>query len=129
MSNFRPNTQQECEELDYAVWNPQGKSLDDLPFIFGFNNGGSPEMVSGALIAQDGTGLGGHICSHERYMHGDLGVTSGSRPDRHEGFQKHYPDGYVMDFVSHNEVMQHPVLVRAFELNDALRAASEEASD
>ena len=104
----------------YAVFNPHGKPVADLPVIYGFNNGGSPGWFSGALIAEDGTSLGGHICSHESFMYGDLGIRAGSRPDRHEAFQKHYPDGYRMTFVPHSRVMETPGLVRAFERNKAM---------
>jgi hypothetical protein len=108
-----------------AVFNPHNKLLSDLPVIYGFNNGGSAGFLSAVLIAEDGTGLGGHCCSHEYYMPSDLGVRAGSRPDRHEGFQKHYPDGYRMEFVSHGKVLAHPALARAFELNAELAKAAD----
>ena len=93
-----------CHLLDmegkgYAVFNPHDKPLKELPVIYGFNNGGSHQMLSGVLLAEDGTGLGDHCCSSESYMRHDLGILDGTRPDRHEDFQKHYPDGYRMDFV------------------------------
>lgn len=37
----------------------------------------------------------------------DLGILEGARPDRHEEFKKHYPDGYRMDFVPMTEVAAH----------------------
>lgn len=107
----------EMEGKPYAVFNPHNKPVDDLPVIFGFNNGGSSGWFSAQLIAEDGTGLGGHICSHEGYMRHDLGILEGTRADRHETFRKHYPDGYRMAFVSHDEVEQCQPLLKAFELN------------
>jgi hypothetical protein len=104
----------------YVVFNPQNKPLDELPWIIGFNNGGSPGWFDAQLIAEDGTGLGGHLCSHEGFMEHDLGILEGSRSDRHETFKKHYPDGYRMDFVSYSEVSSDPRLTKAFELNKAL---------
>ena len=83
--------------------------------IYGFNNGGSPGWFSGVLFAEDGTPLGGHICSHEGYMRGDLGIIEGYRPDRHEAFRQHYPDGYRMEFVSYGDVLSHPGLSAAIE--------------
>lgn len=107
----------------WAVFNPHDKPVDDLPVIYGFNNGGSPGWMSGVLLAEDGTGLGGHVCSHEFYMPGDLGVQEGSRPDRHNGFREHYPDGYRMAFVGAAEVKTHPGLDAAYQANQARRAA------
>jgi hypothetical protein len=108
------------DESRFAVFNPHNKPIEELPVIYGFNNGGSPGWYSGCLIAESGHGMGGHICSHEGFMYGDLGIIEGSRPDRHEGFQKHYPDGYRMSFVPANEVMAHAGLKAAYEKNQAL---------
>lgn len=104
----------------YAVYNPNNKPVEELPVIYGFNNGGSREWYQGEIIAQDGTFLGSHICSHEGFMYGDLGVLAGSRSDRHEDFKKHYPDGYRMDFVSYNNAKTHEGLQMAFANNKAL---------
>lgn len=100
-----------------AVFNPQDKAIDELPVIYGFNNGGSRNFLSAQLIAQDGTFLGGHLCSSEGYMPNDLGILEGSRLDRHEGFKKHYPDGYRMEFVSYNKCVAHSGLNKAIERN------------
>ncbi len=82
-----------------AIYNPLDKPVGELPVIYGFNNGGAPQFLSGALLAEDGECLGGHICSAEGYMPYDLGVIEGARPDRHETFREHYPVGFRMDFV------------------------------
>jgi len=105
----------------FAVSNPHNRPIEELPVIYGFNNGGSSGWMSACLIAEDGTGLGGHACSHEGYMPHDLGIIDGSRPDRHEKFRAHYPDGYRMDFVSYDDVPSHAGLKKAFELNDVKR--------
>ena len=103
----------------YAHFNPHNKPLHELPVIYGFNNGGGSDCLSAVLIAEDGTTLGGHICSHEGYMKHDLGILEGTRPDRHETFQKHYPDGYRMDFVGYSDVRGHAGLKSAFEKFEA----------
>lgn len=103
-----------------AIYNPHGKPVDELPVIYGFNNGGNPGWYSGVLIAEDGKCLGGHVCSHEGYMPHDLGIVEGSRPDRHEEFRKHYPDGYRMQFVPMAEVRGHRGLDAAYEKNHQL---------
>ena len=117
----------EMEGKGYAVFNPHDKPLGELPVIYGFNNGGGHQMLSAVLLAEDGTGLGGHCCSSEGYMRHDLGILADTRPDRHEGFQKHYPDGYRMDFISLDEVKAgtHEGLERAYKLN---QEKAEEAS-
>jgi len=101
----------------YAVYNPHNKPLDALPVIYGFNNGGGPYILRAVLLAEDGTCLGGHGCSAEGYMPHDLGVIDGSRPDRHEAFRQHYPDGYRMDFVPARDVKTHPGLEEAYRRN------------
>lgn len=113
--------------MEYAVYNPKNKPVDQLPVIYGFNNGGSDDWWTGVLMAEDGTCLGSHICSHESYMYGDLGIEVGTRPDRHEDFQKHYPEGYRMDFVSRKDVKKHEGLMKAFRLNKIQGEKAKEA--
>lgn len=110
----------ELEAIPYAVHNPNNLPIESLPVIFGFNNGGSDSWYSAVLIAENGACLGSHICSHEGYMRHDLGILEGSRPDRHEEFKKHYPDGYRMAFVSSSEVKTCEPLLLAFKLNKQL---------
>lgn len=114
---------------DTAVYNPHGKPVEELPVIYGWNNGGEPGWMSGELMAEDGTSLGGHVCSSEAYMLGDLGILEGFRGDRHETFRAHYPHGYRMAFVSKGDVRQHKGLMEAYRLNQQKRAKSEEAPD
>lgn len=109
--------QYELEGRKWAIYNPKELPVEDLPVIYGFNNGGSPGWFSAVLLAEDGTGLGSHICSHEGYMEHDLGILEGTRPDRHERFREHYPDGYRMEFISFDNVEAHPGLTEAYRLN------------
>lgn len=106
-----------------AIHNPHGKPVDALPIIYGFNNGGRTGWLEGALLAADGTLLGGHVCSSEGFMPCDLGVLDGSRPDRHETFRKHYPDGYRMEFVGYEAVRGCAGLMEAIERSNALAKA------
>jgi len=101
----------------WAVYNPHDKPLSDLPTIFGFNNGGGGGFLSAVLLAEDGTHLGGHGCSAEGYMPHDLGILAGARPDRHETFRAHYPDGYKMEFVGGAAVEAHAGLQLAYQAN------------
>ena len=118
------------EGKGWAVFNPHDKPIADLPVIYGFNNGGSPGWMSAVLLAEDGSGMGGHCCSSEAYMPHDLGVLDGSRPDRHEGFRKHYPDGYRMDFIGEEQVRArtHPGLELAYRRNQTKAAATTEGT-
>ena len=109
-----------------TIFNPNSKPVDDLPVIYGFNNGGSPGWLFAVLLAEDGTFLGSHLCSHEGFMPFDLGVAEGSRPDRHETFREHYPDGYRMEFVGASDVRSNLGLMAAYQRNqDQARAEGE----
>lgn len=107
----------------YASFNPHSKPLESLPVIYGFNNGGEPGWYHAQLLAEDGTALGGHLCSAEGYMPHDLGILEGSRPDRHEHFRAHYPDGYRMDFARFDD----PRIQEAYRLNQLQRPSDEAA--
>ncbi len=106
----------EMQGKGYAVYNPHNKPLNELPFIYGFNNGGPSSFLSAVLIAEDGTVLGGHACSSESYMRHDLGILEGTRPDRHETFKTHYPGGYKMDFIPLKDTWEHPGLLQTIKL-------------
>ena len=98
------------------------------PRIYAFSNvvGGGDGIA--CAMAEDGTILGSHWCSSEYYVPNDLGVNEGSRPDRHEDYKKHYPNGYKMEFVPASDVKTHEGLQRAFKLNreQGERAKAEE---
>lgn len=112
----------------FAIFNPHNKPVEELPTIYGFNNGGSYGFMDACLIAEDGTPLGGHICSSEGFMYGDLGILSGYRSDRHETFRAHYPDGYRMDFVPYDDVKEHAGLNAAItKIKDAPSLPSPES--
>lgn len=104
--------------LSVAVFNPHGKPVDELPVIYGFNNGGQYGWMQAVLVSEDGEELGGHTCSDESYMPADLGILDGTRPDRHEKFREKYPDGYRMEFVRRSECEAHDGLNRALEAHD-----------
>jgi hypothetical protein len=102
-----------------AVFNPHEKNIGELPVIYGFNHGGSEGWMSAVLISADGVVLGSHCCSSEAYMPSDLGVLDGTRPDRHQDFQKHYPDGYRMEFISFRDVRKSAGLMAAIAIFQA----------
>lgn len=100
-----------------AIFNPNQVSIEELPVIFAFSNSkGGGDGVAYAM-AEDGTVLGSHWCSHEGYVSYDLGVLEGVMEDRHEHYRMHYPNGYRMEFVSAAENLQHKKLQEAYRLN------------
>lgn len=119
----------EHEGRKWAVHNPESMALEDLPVIYGFNNGGSPGWYSAVVIAEDGKVLGGHCCSDEGYMEHDIGILEGSRPDRHEDFKKHYPSGYRMEFVATNALEGHAGLNAAIKRHQTAHEAEKAAEE
>ena len=93
--------------------------------IYAFSAVGGGDGIAYA-IAQDGTVLGSHWCSHDGFVPGDLGVTPGSRLDRHEHYAKHYPDGYEMEFVRSDKIETHAGLQEAIRLNNLQPEESED---
>lgn len=96
-----------------------------MPKIFCFSNvkGGGDGIA--VALAEDGTVLGTHWCSHEMYIPHDLGVNDGARPDRHEIYKAHYPQGYEMEFVPAWDVLTHKGLQAAVRLNQRPSEAAE----
>lgn len=88
------------------------------PKIYCFSNTTNGGDGMAYAMAEDGTVLGGHLCSHEGYVPHDLGVTPGTRPDRHQNdYSAHYPDGYEMEFIRAADVPGHEGLNAAMMLN------------
>ena len=85
--------------------------------IYCFSNVVGGGDGSAYAMADDGTVLGSHWCSHEGYVSHDLGVVEGSRPDRHETYAKHFPNGYEMEFVASRDIDGHTGLQEAMRLN------------
>jgi len=110
--------------MNNAIYNPQSLPVESLPVIYGFNNGGSMGFMHAQLLAEDGTPLGSHLCSSEGFMPGDLGILEGTRADRHEHFQAHYPNGYRMEFVSYDDVRGHEKLMAAIKLAEEAAKAN-----
>ena len=104
------------------IYNPHGVSVETLPIIYGFNNGGRIGWQEGIVIAEDGTQLGNHVCSSEAYMLYDLAILEGCREEHHEAYRAHYPDGYRMEFVPFESTGSHKGLddaVQKFMLSNS----------
>lgn len=102
--------------IPYHVFNPHDKPAEELPYIFGFNNGGSEDWWIAMAVSQNGHFLGSHVCSSEGFMPADLGLIDGGYVTRREGYQKHYPEGYRTTFVSYNDVKDNAELQAAMTL-------------
>jgi hypothetical protein len=61
----------------------------DAPAIYLFSNARDGDGLAYSM-AEDGTVLGTHLCSHWGYMRHDLH----DRKDRREACEAHYPEGY-----------------------------------
>jgi hypothetical protein len=98
--------------------------MDEKPKIFVFSNvvGGGEGIC--LAVAEDGTVLGSHFCSDEGHAAYDLGAVKGSSPDRHRIYEKHYPDGYDMEFVPNKFVKTHSGIREAYAKN-RLKVAGE----
>jgi hypothetical protein len=104
--------------MEKVIYNPNNVDAAILPEILCFSNAGGGDGPAYAM-AEDGTVLGSHWCSHEGFVPGDLGVIEGRRDDRHETYQQHYPNGYRMEFVRAEDIDGHAKLQSAFKLNQA----------
>lgn len=91
--------------------------------IYAFNNGGRPNWYRCIAIAEDGHIVGNHICSHEGFMKSDIGVTS---EWHHEDYKKHYPDGFIVEWVDTDKLDIHEGLKAALEKNKALPDSARE---
>ena len=97
----------------YKVHNPHNKPVEELPIIYGFDNGGTSQLRCGEILAEDGTPLGSHASSNEGWLLIDLGILNAGRPSRHASFELHYPDGYRTEFVRYDDVADHVGLQQA----------------
>lgn len=87
---------------------PSDPGDESLPavYIFSYTQSGDGPAYS---MAEDGTVLGSHWCSHRGYMRHDLH----DRADRLAAIQAHYPDGYrLVVLMGEGEVPPAEVLER-----------------
>ena len=90
------------------------------PKIFVFCNGCSPQWHHFVGIAEDGSALAGHICSHHGYAPHDMGVIENGW--KREIYAAHYPDGFEVEYVEVTtvaDIEKHAGLVAALAKCDA----------
>jgi hypothetical protein len=91
-----------------------------LPKIFLFiNGGGGTRFVQTAALSQDGHFITGHNSSNEDWAKHDIGATSDWK---HEEYKKHYPNGYVTEWVD-GDPMLHDGIKAAYAEHQRLEAA------
>ena len=113
------------------------------PKIFVFPQtlwGGVNDSQACVALAEDGTPLAGHFSSSKEWAQHDMGVAGHpvlldreKYPStwKHDLYQKHYPDGYEVEWVDFYTVknQNHEGVVAAFEKNKQLeREAGEVGS-
>tara|TARA_Y100000034_G_C6778075_1_gene347547 strand:- start:49 stop:438 length:390 start_codon:yes stop_codon:yes gene_type:complete len=82
------------------------------PKIFIFCNSCSHEWHSASALSEDGHFLAGHVCSDHGFIPHDMGMTSDWK---HDDYNKHYPDGWELEYVERSEVKSHPGITAAYE--------------
>ena len=91
------------------------------PKIYAFSACGGGDG-SAVALAEDGTCVGAHWCSNEGWIPHDLGVTSDWH---HEDYEAHYPQGFEVIFVAHDDIDGHPALQKVIALNKAMSVSEQ----
>ena len=68
----------------------------------------------GQALAEDGTGLGGHLSSSVDFAKHDMGLTSDWK---HDLYDAHYPDGYELEWIDIEDIDSHEKFQEALKLN------------
>ncbi len=77
--------------------------------------------VMGYALAEDGKCLASHLSSDEWYSRHDMGLTSDWK---HSLYEKHYPDGYLLEWIDEKDLDNHEGFREAFALNKKLEEES-----
>ncbi len=76
--------------------------------------------VYASALAEDGTGLAGHLSSSVNFAKHDIGLTSDWQ---HDAYREHYPDGFELEWV--DDAATHEGWQAALVLNRAKQEAEE----
>src|SRR3954470_9982435 len=102
------------DPFDPAFSTEAGAGEADKPAISLFSNSHDGDGVAYAM-AEDGTVLGSHFCSHWGYMKHDLH----DRADRLGRCEKHYPDGYRLVVLGKSQLPPPEVIERNRQQGEA----------
>jgi len=81
---------------------------------------GGHDDVHGQALAEDGTGLAGHLSSSESWAKHDMGLTSDWK---HDTYDEHYPQGYELVWIDNHST--DPRWQAALALNKAKHEGGE----
>ena len=78
--------------------------------------GWGPTDVVGYALGEDGAGLASHLSSSEGFSRHDMGLTSDWK---HDIYNKHYPDGFELEWIELDQLESHPGYQAALARNKA----------
>jgi len=96
-----------------------------LPKIYVWCNSCQPQWHHAMAMAEDGTHLASHICSHHGFIPGDVGINPGGW--KRDLYEAHYPGGFEVVWIEDARTGKCPGLDHAYELNQVMGAAAEAA--
>jgi hypothetical protein len=99
-----------------------GETDSALPAIYLFSNSRDGDGVAYAM-AEDGTVLGSHLCSHWGFMRHDLH----DRGDRKVACEAHYPNGYRLVVLMNSGEVPPPEVIERNRLQGEAAAVKDEA--
>ena len=104
----------ECFRAAYErAYGVPSVDMSDKPKIFVWCNRCEPEWHSASAMAEDGTALGGHICSSHSFIAHDMGINENGW--KRDIYAEHYPDGFEVVWVE--DPKHHAGLDAAYKLN------------
>lgn len=77
----------------------------------------------GYAIAEDGTGLAGHLSSSEGWVKSDM-----TNAHKREIYASHYPDGYEIEWVEYDDLETHEAFNAAFSLHEKISQENVEST-
>jgi len=90
---------------------------------YGMIKGAEPTGdVIGYALAEDGVGIASHYSSGENWSKHDMGITSDWK---HAYYEKHYPNGYELEWIDFKDLDNHEGYLKAMELNAQQKSESE----
>ncbi len=75
--------------------------------------------VIGYALAEDGHCIGQHLSSNFMFSQHDMGLTSDWK---HDNYDKHYPEGYDLEWINEEDLDNHQGWLDAIKLNKELAA-------
>ena len=91
-------------EPEPIVFNPKDLPVENLPTLYAFAIGESYDSTYGNTVGPDGELLQTWTSSNESWLRNDLGCIPGVKDRLHkEVYQKAFPDGYRLEFVSREQ--------------------------